>query len=149
MLTLLSTVLNSYYWLGGSLGLLIYCSDRAWPIFIKPAAHDCWNVCMGRIVRPKREIIFSDFNQGEVFVIPYAVTFDAMNIAQYHYSMLFNSFTRYSSLIIQEIFSITSSNNFLQYTSSYQSYISNLLTLFITFIIQFSFLIYALFFIFY
>ena len=63
--------LNSWAdWLGGSLGLLIYCSDRAWPIFIKPAAHDCWNVCMGRIVRPKREIIFSDFNQGEVFVIP-------------------------------------------------------------------------------
>ena len=84
----------SYFnWLGGSLGLLIYCSDRAWTIFIKPAAHDCWNVCMGRIVRPKREIIFSDFNQGEVFVIPYAVTFDAMNIAQYHYSMLFNSLT--------------------------------------------------------
>jgi len=76
---------------------------------------------MGRIVRPKREIIFSDFNQGEVFVIPYAVTFDAMNIAHYYYSMLFNSLTRYSSLIIQEIFSFTSSNNFLQYTNSLYS----------------------------
>jgi len=76
---------------------------------------------MGRIVRPKREIIFSDFNQGEVFVIPYAVTFDAMNIALYHYSMLFDSLTHYSSHIIQEIFSITSSNNFLPYTNSLYS----------------------------
>ena len=124
----------SLYWLSGVLSL--YCSvcltgwADVWDSLYTAAAErgsyssNFWHMTVGTftwgvLLSQRREIIFSDFNQGEVFVIPYAVTFDAMNIAQYHYSLLFNSLTHHSPHTVQEIFSITCPNNFLQYTSSY------------------------------